>query len=229
MNEDRNKAGRAQESRQAPASMGTAAAATSGSSHPKPQWEQKCLIVISGFPCIGKSTLAKVMHKIAKPGYNYPVHDLDSSKLWPLKDQAGLQHYVSKIKKHAGEERAIVLVSAHEEVRQQLVGQGVKYVRLYPEAGAKKVFVARERHRHGKESGLAKKMDAEWDKWMEKERGSKEKKNHSRGYVLKGDQFLSDFIGEHLGDWERELKSKRTDRYDGRARPAGAGAGTGTR
>ena len=72
-------------------------------------------------------------------------------------------------------------------------------------------------------------MDAEWDKWMEKERGSKEKKNHSRGYVLKGDQFLSDFIGEHLGDWERELKSKRTDRYDGRARPAGAGAGTGTR
>ena len=75
---------------------------------------------------------------------------MDSEVYWDRNDKAGLGVYVSKIKEAAGIRNAIVLVSAHEPVRQALLEKGVKFVRVHPPLGppesreAKQAFLERE-------------------------------------------------------------------------------------
>lgn len=69
---------------------------------------------------------------------------------WDRNDKAGLDVYVSKIKEAAGIRCAIVLVSAHEPVRQALLEKGVKFIRVHPplelpeSKEAKRAFLERE-------------------------------------------------------------------------------------
>ncbi|KAI1181354.1 hypothetical protein F5B17DRAFT_453377 [Nemania serpens] len=87
-------------------------------------------IIISGFTCVGKSTLAQ---NSSLEGYS--VVDLDSSKFSHLankqKNPNFKQHYRDAILQAAGS-KAIILISTHSEIRDELQSLGVHFSLVMP-------------------------------------------------------------------------------------------------
>lgn len=108
-------------------------------------------MIISGFPCIGKSTLANIDKKII---------DLESSIF-----KIDFNSYVKMIiffhtKKY------IVLCSSHREVRQELKNKGIDYVYVKPCKDDKEIYKQRskERQPHPLDTSVFMKN---WETWLE--------------------------------------------------------------
>lgn len=137
-------------------------------------------IVISAWPCTGKTTFAQTWTQ-------QPVFDIDSSG-YDLKSSAGTKKYVDDIETRArGSPSAIVLVSSHAEVRQLLRDKGLAYVAVsVDDLGDWK---ERQEARITGENdlaqrGLLKKGISEWDSWKNREDGEGPKVVLGRGQYL---------------------------------------------
>ncbi|KAL1874879.1 hypothetical protein Daus18300_003420 [Diaporthe australafricana] len=141
-------------------------------------------IIISAWPCTGKSTFAKTWT-------GHTVFDLDSSA-YDLKSPAGTEKYVEDIQARSRDSpSSIILVSSHAEVRQLLKERRLKYVAV--SVHELEDWEERQKGRvTGDEDfaqiGLLKKGISEWDSWKQREAGEEPK------VVLKREQYLGNQI-----------------------------------
>lgn len=143
--------------------------------------------VIAGFPGIGKSYYKKKMK-------DSNVLDSDSSKFsWDKKDKSKRnpdfpKNYIEHIKSNIGKVD-VILVSTHDEVREELEKNDIKYTLVYPDASLKDEYVERYKDR-GSDDKFIKFISDGWDKMiknLESEKFPKHKK-------LKKGEFLADII-----------------------------------
>lgn len=122
-------------------------------------------IVISAWPCTGKTTFAQTWTR-------HTVFDIDSSA-YDLKSPAGTKKYVEDIEVRArASPDAIVLVSSHAEVRQLLKDKSLKYLGV--SVDDLDDWKERQEARVTGENdlaqlGLLKKGVSEWDTWKKRE------------------------------------------------------------
>jgi hypothetical protein len=103
------------------------------------------MLIISGFPGIGKSTLFSA----GNLPNGLKISDSDSSKF----DKAQFpQNYIDHLKSLDAD---VVLVSSHKEVRQALVANNMPFFLVYPNANLKDEYMERYRNRGSPESFLA--------------------------------------------------------------------------
>ncbi|KAK2600368.1 hypothetical protein N8I77_009907 [Diaporthe amygdali] len=145
----------------------------------------------------------------------YQICDLDSSD-FKIKDSKTLdsKKYIAEIKKKAGIQGAIVLISTHQETRRECAEAGVKYSRVFPAniPGAKEEWLKREENRNGKESNLWKAMDSHWRKLMEIDNGSQAftgEDDYSPKHSLNKGKYLSHIIGHVIGR-SKEFAAERS-------------------
>lgn len=148
-------------------------------------------IIISAWPCTGKTTFAQTWTQ-------HTVFDIDSSA-YDLKSSAGTEKYVEDIDTRArASPDAIVLVSSHADVRQLLKDKRLKYIAV--SVDDLEDWKERQEARVTGENdlaqlGLLKKGLSEWDIWKKREAGEGLNK-----IVLGRGQYLasSDVIEEIL-------------------------------
>ncbi|KAJ0118703.1 hypothetical protein J7T55_012957 [Diaporthe amygdali] len=118
-------------------------------------------IIISGFPCIGKSYF-----KENRP--DLKVYYLDSGEN-DHKDKAGvwMQHYLEKVIEAVTEPHGIVMVSCHKDFRKRMQEAGLRYIRVYPRPELKDEWLNRQECRAGGKDILWNKMNKDWNDWME--------------------------------------------------------------
>lgn len=123
----------------------------------------KNTIVISAFPCCGKSTATESLKDF------YSFADSDSSLFsWEDKEK-GLRNpdfpknYIEHIKSLMGE-KDVVFVSTHKEVREALEKEDIPYVLVYPENSPenKLLWTNRMKHRGNDEKFISFIVD-NWD------------------------------------------------------------------
>lgn len=137
-------------------------------------------IIISAWPCTGKTTFAQTWT-------HHTVFDLDSSA-YDLKSAAGTEKYVEDIESRArGSPDAIVLVSSHADVRRLLKERRLKYLAVsvddleeWKERQSGRIMGENDRA----QLGLLKKGISEWDSWKEREAGEGLKVVCGRGQYL---------------------------------------------
>lgn len=108
-------------------------------------------MIISGFPCIGKSTLSKTDKNII---------DLESSIF-----KKDLKNYLKMIVFFHSKDY-IVLCSSHKEVRQELKDNGIDYVYVKPNIEDKEFYRQRsnERQPHPLKTEI---LMGNWDSWLQ--------------------------------------------------------------
>ncbi|ROV88459.1 hypothetical protein VMCG_10464 [Cytospora schulzeri] len=146
-------------------------------------------IIISGFPCIGKSYLTKNKYE------GRPVFDLDSSGY--AKTEKGQQEYLNDVKKHAAIPRAIVLVSTHETFRKQMASNNLQYIRVFPSRDLKQEWLGRQENRAGGKDGLWKFMNDNWEMMAQIDKGFSGET--SKKCVLKKGEYLGHVIPKLVG------------------------------
>lgn len=137
-------------------------------------------IIISAWPCTGKTTFAQTWT-------HHTVFDLDSSA-YDLKSAAGTEKYFEDIEARArGSPGAIVLVSSHADVRRLLEERRLRYLAVsvddlgdWKERQAGRIAGENDRA----QIGLLKKGISEWDSWKEREAGEGLKVVCGRGQYL---------------------------------------------
>lgn len=148
------------------------------------------VIIISAWPCTGKTAFAQTWTEHA-------VFDLDSSA-YDLKSAAGTEKYVENIQATSRDSpSSIILVSSHAQVRQLLKERGLKYVAV--SVHELEDWKERQKGRVTGDTdfaqiGLLKKGISEWDSWKQREAGEEPK------VVLKREQYLGNhvIVGEVL-------------------------------
>ncbi|KAH8659715.1 hypothetical protein BGZ61DRAFT_369924 [Ilyonectria robusta] len=120
-------------------------------------------IIISAFPCAGKSWLEQ-HHSHA----GYPVLDLDFSRFSFLVDgKTGNPQFkendLDEIQKFVGQ-RTVILVSTPEELQNGLKDRGLKYFLVFPERGLKNQWLTRLKKRG--DYGLADLLQKDWEKFI---------------------------------------------------------------
>ncbi|KAJ0119962.1 hypothetical protein J7T55_000812 [Diaporthe amygdali] len=150
-------------------------------------------IIISGFACIGKSSLGG-QSGIYK---GYKVVDLDSSgftadpktkvKRTPAEF---VKYYIAQILKLATQ-KIILMVSTHQEIRDEMCKRGLKYTLVYPSAACKAAWLGRLEKRAGKD-GLYNIFNKNWAVFVGGlDTGYEtEKKKGAKRQVLNKDQYL---------------------------------------
>ncbi|POS71706.1 hypothetical protein DHEL01_v209900 [Diaporthe helianthi] len=163
--------------------------------------ETKQAIIITAWPCVGKTFFAVNNAKEECP----PIH-LDSSA-YDLKSSAGTEKYVEHIESEArGSPNSILLVSSHAEVRELLRRKGLKYVAVsvnHLEDWKKRQLrrLNDDPEHKNAHQGLLKKGIAEWDTWKAREAGEKGAK-----IVLGNEEYLSDIGVEQIHNlWKAYL------------------------
>lgn len=120
-------------------------------------------LIISGFPGIGKTYIAK-----EEPF----VLDSDSSKFsWLAKGVRNPEfpeNYIRHIKNSikVAPPYYAILVSSHKVVRDALVAHGIKFTLVYPARGIKEEYIQRYKDR-GNEGAFVKLLEKNWDSWMD--------------------------------------------------------------
>jgi hypothetical protein len=130
--------------------------------------------IISAFPGVGKT----YYHERNK-GISI---DSDSSHFSWVKDSEGNNtkernpefpnNYINHIKENIGKYKYI-FVSSHEEVRNSLKENGIKYYLIYPSKTRKKEFIQRYIQR-GSPEGFVNLISENWDSWIGKIEEEKE-------------------------------------------------------
>lgn len=106
--------------------------------------------VICGFPGVGKSYLT-TCH-----AGDLEIHDSDSSSY-----KGRVSEYVDHIESLSG----IVLVSTHQEVRDELARREIPYELCFPDLRLKDEYLRRFRHR-GNDDAFVELLDKNWDDWI---------------------------------------------------------------
>ncbi|KAK4031283.1 hypothetical protein C8A01DRAFT_21477 [Parachaetomium inaequale] len=116
-------------------------------------------IIISAFACSGKSWLSQHAKQLG-----YTVVDLDSSAFSfrnGTRNPNFLQDYIAEIRSKA-QQKIILLVSTHDEVRKALVDSRLWYALVYPKKTLKKEWLQRMVAR-GSPPQLVAIFDKNWD------------------------------------------------------------------
>ena len=125
--------------------------------------------IVSGFPAIGKSFIAKKLPTI--------VRDLESSDFhWTLDGKGNKlpnpkwpENYIESIKAldKSGMYRS-VCVAAHQDIREKMAAAGIKYTNVFPEntPEMKKLILDRCRTR-GNSQEFINNLDKNWDSYIE--------------------------------------------------------------
>lgn len=179
--------------------------------------QQKCSLLISGFPCIGKTFLTQsnpgrpVALKRRGPTYTeHRVIDLDSSRYkfaWN-KRETDFNRYLTDIEIAARlVNNAIVMVSCHEPTRQGMLERRLSYVRVCPDPTLKHECLRRSAERdmakNDKIGGFTKVMDIKWEEWTQMAMAKESKcppfdALTSELFILKETDYLSQCIGAIL-------------------------------
>lgn len=145
--------------------------------------------VISAFPGTGKS------HLTSSYGGKGVVLDSDSSSYSWLGEGADRirnpdfpSNYMRHITGQLGT-ASLILVSTHEDVRNALVGHGIRFSLAYPERGLKDEYLERF-ERRGSPEGFITLMDNNWDTFI----GQLEGQQHADHVVLQQGQYLGDIV-----------------------------------
>lgn len=113
-------------------------------------------IVIAGFPGVGKSELFK------KGIDGFKIYDSDSSKYSWIWDENGNKtdqrnpdfpdNYIQHIKEHLDDEKAIILVSTHKEVREALVKAKIHFTIIVPTSASREDYLENYKNRGNDQS-----------------------------------------------------------------------------
>lgn len=120
-------------------------------------------IVICGFAGIGKTELYHREMRMGIHGRN--VYDLDSS----LFDKVNFpENYITKIKELMNRnENNIILVSCHQEVRELLTRQQIKFNLIYPDYNNSKEDYLNRYLKRGSSETFIQFMSSNFDKFLE--------------------------------------------------------------
>ncbi|KAK3986117.1 hypothetical protein QBC44DRAFT_361771 [Cladorrhinum sp. PSN332] len=155
-------------------------------------------VIISGFACIGKSQLGK-----SGTYKGYKVVDLDSSGFTvdpKTKVKRSIPDFVSayikEILKYA-KMKVILMVSTHQEIRDEMCDKGLKYTLVYPSATCKAAWLGRLEKRAGKD-GLYNIFDKNWTAFVSGlDKGyANESKKGAKRQVLGSNQYLTHVIDD---------------------------------
>ncbi len=154
-------------------------------------------VVISGFPCVGKSTLKK---------QNRDWADSDSSQFSWKKNAAGeleldgdgkkirnpnfAAEYLEHIQGLMGKV-PVIFVSTHKDTRALLIENEIPFTLVYPEKGLIDEYQQRLQNR-GSPQGLIDIIIGNWDNFV----GECEAQTGCPKIVLKRGQYMSDVIGQ---------------------------------
>lgn len=142
--------------------------------------------ILSGFPGVGKSTLAK---------NNPSVIDLDSA-LFP-KDETFVESYVKKIMEYLDNPKIKgVMVSTHPQLLEALYEGDLNVMLVAPDASLKEEYMARYEGRGDWEAFL-KQLDENWYNYLQDVACAKlhgESKSLSKRVILKRWENLSDVV-----------------------------------
>lgn len=185
--------------------------------------QQKSSLLLSGFPCIGKTFLTqhnsgKHIKRLGPSSTEHRVIDLDSSryKFASNEKETDFNGYLTDIEVAARlVSNAIVMVSCHEPTRRGMLERRLTYVRVCPDPKLRLEWVGRSAERdvakNGRIGGLTKAMDLKWEDWtqMAVAKDSKDRPfdaSASELFIMsKGDDYLSQCIGEILDKYGRSL------------------------
>ena len=141
-------------------------------------------IVVSAFPGVGKTTL------VTQNNSKYTICDSDSSSYSKNKFPS---NYVKDIKEKK-KLFDIILVSTHENVREEMEKQKVYYQIVHPSIECKEEYIQRYKNR-GSSDAFIKLLSDNWEKWIESclYDGSYDYNSFRslNGYILGPDQYLS--------------------------------------
>lgn len=114
--------------------------------------------VVSAFPAVGKSYIFDKM-KLEKE-----VYDSDSSTF----DKSDFpNNYITHIRSLMLDgKKKLILVSSHEEVREELVKNNIRFYLIYPDASLKDEYMERYRSR-GSDENFIKMMDEKFESFVE--------------------------------------------------------------
>lgn len=143
--------------------------------------------VISGFPGVGKSHLARRTSLLV-------VQDSDSSKFSWLTPGQRHPHFPHNYIQHIQRLRVqgktdIILVSSHKEVRDALVTNGIAFTLVYPRRDSKEQYLERYRGR-GSDAEFLALLDKKWDEFLDEV----ENQQNCTKIELGPGQYLSDVV-----------------------------------
>lgn len=139
--------------------------------------KEKETLLLSAFPGTGKSYFYKNSDK--------KVLDSDSSTF----DKSDFpQNYINHIKSNIGK-ADVICISSHEEVRDALVENDLKFTLVYPDISLKEEYIERYKER-GSPDSFVKLLDANWENWI----GQLEKQKDCNHIILTSGEFISDII-----------------------------------
>lgn len=134
-------------------------------------------LIVSAFPGTGKS------HLFNNTKLN--ILDSDSSKFDKSKFP---ENYIAHIKENIGKVD-VILVSSHEEVRNALVKNKIKFLLVYPNKSLKSEYVDRYKERGSNEKFIEKISD-NWNNWIDE----LENQTSCEKIVLNSNEFITDVV-----------------------------------
>ncbi|KAG6364569.1 hypothetical protein INS49_006171 [Diaporthe citri] len=107
---------------------------------------QKCAVIISCFPGVGKTALPGLSHdgSFVNPEGKYAIYDVETMAQDPKSEE-----YWQTIETLAQEEDAVVLVAASGDAHRQLLSRGLRFVCVHPGVDIKDEYLRRYFDRAG--------------------------------------------------------------------------------
>lgn len=155
--------------------------------------------VISVYPCCGKTYTKENAHKLFYDADYIPkIADSDSSKFSWIEKEDGTKvrnpefpkNYIEHIKNNIGKVDYI-FVSSHQEVREALANNGIKFTMVVPEKNLLTDWMIRMYDRNNDNDFIDNQIN-NWDKWLTEI--DEEKNTYSKIIKLKKYEFLSDVL-----------------------------------
>ena len=178
-------------------------------------------MIISGFPGIGKSTIAAPVETnqdvdVLLQGNpelaGLTFHDSDSSKFsW---SEPGVRHpdwpqnYLEHIQSIDGENQ-IVFVSTHAEVRHALHHASMPFMVVAPHPGDKDIYLQRYLQR-GSSEGFVNLLTAQWDNWLKEL--AREAPMPMMTFQLRPESFLLDQLPEFIKLYKAKVTKITSER-----------------